>query len=86
MFVTEVTPTLCFGCRDSSSIKGKDDCQVNTYKMEELHTEFINDYRSDTKSFLADFKNHPYVQDCTVLVNHSKCCMEEFEGGGMFIC
>ena len=85
MFVTEVTSNVCYGCRDSSSLKGKDDCQVDTKKMEELHTTLMNDYGGKAELFLEDYKNDPYVQDCSVLANHSMCCIEEFEGGGMFI-
>jgi len=85
MFVTEVTSSVCYGCRDPSNIKGKDDCQVSTYRMEELHTILIHEYGNFTEPFLEDFKKEPYVQDCSVLANHSKCCIEETEGGGMFI-
>jgi hypothetical protein len=52
MFVTEVTSNVCYGCRDSSSLKGKDDCQVNTNKMEKLHTTLMNDYR-ETSGIIA---------------------------------
>lgn len=85
MLVTEVTSTVCFGCSDSSSLKGKVDCQVKTYRMEKLHTILVNEYGNNGEDFLEDYKNDPYVQDCRVLGNDSSCCIEEFEGGGMFI-
>lgn len=73
---------MCFGCRDSSSLKGKIDCQVKTDRMEKLHTIFVNEYGKNGEEFLKDYKNDPYVQDCSVLGNNSRCCIEEFEGGG----
>ena len=82
LYYSEVTSNVCYGCRDSSSLKGKDDCQVNTNKMEKLHTTLMNDYGNKAELFLEDYKNDPYVQDCSVLTNHSMCCIEEFEGGG----
>jgi hypothetical protein len=85
MFVTEVTSSVCYSCRDSSSLKGKIDCQVDIKKMEKLHTTLKNEYGNKANLFLEDYKNEPYVQDCSVLMNHSMCCIEEFEGGGMFI-
>lgn len=79
---SEVTSQVCFGCRDSSNLKGKDDCQVNTLIMEDLHTKLVYDYGNNATNFLRDYSSNPYVQDCSVYANHTFCCVEEFEGGG----
>ncbi|CAC5369396.1 unnamed protein product [Mytilus coruscus] len=76
---------MCFACRDSSSKESKNDCQVNTERMEELHTKLIHDYRNDTDVFMKAYKNDPYVQNCSALSGHNYCCIEEFEQGGFML-
>ena len=82
---TQCETGMCFACRDSSSNKGKNDCQANTKRMEELHTKLFHEYGNNTDVFMKDFKDDPYVQNCSALANHSYCCIEEFEGGGMWL-
>ncbi|CAC5369394.1 unnamed protein product [Mytilus coruscus] len=76
---------MCFACRDTSSSEGKNDCQVNTERMEELHTKLIHEYRNDTDVFMKDFVNDPYVQSCSALAGHNYCCIEEFEQRGIIL-
>lgn len=79
---TQCETAMCFACRDSSSNEGKNDCQANTERMEELHTKLLHEYGNNTDAFMKDFKDDPYVQNCTALDKHNYCCIEEFEGGG----
>ncbi|VDI22444.1 Hypothetical predicted protein [Mytilus galloprovincialis] len=82
IFETQCETHMCFACRDSSSAEGANDCQVNTGRMEKLHTILKHEYGGDANTFMKDYKNDPYVQNCSALVGYNYCCVEEFEGGG----
>ncbi|CAG2208180.1 unnamed protein product [Mytilus edulis] len=82
IFETQCETRMCFACRDTSSEEGKNDCQVNTGRMEELHTKLIYEYKNDTDVFMRDFINDPYVQSCSVLAGHNYCCKEEYKARG----
>ena len=74
-----VNGDLCFGCRDTSSNDGKDDCQNDVSEMNKLHHIYVTEYNNNTIEFLKTYGENPLIQDCRSYPNFKYCMIEEME-------